>query len=127
MKRFFLTCFIFLVITDLFAVEYLLKIPQNSDRQLQVLRDQYQFKLRFRSNNFSLVQAVGISSEAKVLDRISSDFNYFVLATQGSNRIADIKEYKILERFDGFTLIKLHVAFESMLFNIRGHCSKLPV
>jgi len=126
-KRFFLTCFIFLVITDLFAVEYLLKIPQNSDRQLQVLRDQYQFKLRFRSNNFSLVQAVEISSEAKVLDRISSDFNYYVLVTQGSNRIADIKEYKILERFDGFTLIKLHADFESMLFNIRGHCAKLPV
>ena len=128
MKRFILAYFVFLITTDLLATEYLLKIPQNSDRQLQILQGQYLFRLRFRTKDFALIQSEKISSEAEVLDQISPGFNYYILATQGSDRIfADVKESKVLERFNGFVLIKLHIAFEPMLFNVTSHCAKLPI
>ena len=128
MKRFLFTCFVFLIATNLFAEEYLLRIPQNSDSHLRILQDQYQFKLRFRTNNSALIQAERIYPGAEVLDQISPSFSYYILATQDSNQVfADIKESKILDSFDGFTLIKLHIMFESMLFNVTSYCARLPV
>ena len=127
-KRVVFACLVFLVTVDLLAAEYLLKIPQNSDRQLQVLQEQYRFKLRFRTQNFALIQAEEISSAAKVLDQVTPDFNYYILETHGADRVfVDIRESKVLDRFNGFTLIKLHVAFESILFNLTSHCAKLPI
>ena len=110
--------------------ELLLKIPQNSNRQLRILNDRYGLKLRYRTSDFSIVQAsrsaLRALSEAKVLDVVLPEYSYYLLRLGAR---AEAESYgELLDAFDGTFLVKLPGELEGMLFKIPGHHrARLPI
>ena len=110
--------------------ELLLKIPENSNGQLRVLNETYGLKLRYRTPNFSIVQASQSAqpalSHAEVLDVVAPEFNYYLLrlGTQ-----AEAEEYgETVDAFDGIFLVKLPGELEGQLLKIPGHHrARLPI
>ena len=110
--------------------ELLLKIPQNSNQQLRILNDRYGLKLRYRTSDFSIVQvsrsALRALSQAKVLDVVLPEYNYYLLRLGPR---AEAESYgELLDEFDGTFLVKLPGELEGMLFEIPGHHrARLPI
>ena len=110
--------------------ELLLKIPENSNGQLRVLNERYGLRLRYRTRDFSIVQAsrsaLPALSRAEVLDVVQPEFNYYLLrlGTQ-----AEAEEYgETVDAFDGIFLVKLPGELEGQLLKIPGHHrARLPI
>ena len=111
-------------------VELLLKIPENSNAQLRILNETYGLKLRYRTANFSIVQASQSAqpalSHAEVLDIVVPEFNYYLLRMRTQ---AEAEEYgELVDAFDGIFLVKLPGELEERLFKIPGHHrARLPI
>ena len=103
--------------------ELLLKIPENSNQQLRVLTERYGLKLRYRTRDFSIVQAsrsaLPALSHAEVLDVVLPEFNYYLLRL-GTQSEAE-KYGELLDAFDGIFLVKLPGEIEGKLLKIPGH------
>ena len=72
------------ITTALFAqTDLLLKIPETSDNQIRILKARFNIKLRYRTQNFSIIEAYHSTlpelPSVKILDSISSGFDYFVV------------------------------------------------
>ncbi|MDE0300365.1 MAG: M28 family peptidase [Candidatus Poribacteria bacterium] len=110
--------------------ELLLRIPENSNQQLRVLNERYGLKLRYRTPDFSIVQAsrsvLPALHRAEVLDIVQPEFNYYLLRL-GTR--AEAESYgELLDAFDGTFLVKLPGELEGMLFEIPGHHrARLPI
>lgn len=110
--------------------ELLLKIPENSNAQLRILNESYGLKLRYRTSDFSIVQAsrsaLPALSHADVLDIVLPEFNYYLLRLGAR---AEAEGYgELLDAFDGKFLVKLPRELEGRLFKIPGHHrARLPI
>ena len=110
--------------------ELLLKIPENSNAQLRILNETYGLKLRYRTANFSIVQASQSAqpalSHAEVLDIVVPEFNYYLLRMRTQ---AEAEEYgELIDAFDGIFLVKLPGELEGQLLKIPGHHrARLPI
>ena len=110
--------------------ELLLKIPENSNRQLRVLNERFGLRLRYRTLDFSIVQAsrsvLPALPHAEVLDVVLPEFNYYLLRLGVP---AEAESYgELLDAFDGTFLVKLPGELEGMLFEIPGHHrARLPI
>ena len=109
--------------------ELLLKIPENSNQQLRVLTERYGLKLRYRTRDFSIVQAsrsaLPALSHAEVLDVVLPEINYYLLRL-GTQSEAE-KYGELLDAFDGIFLVKMPGELEGKLLKIPGHHrAKLP-
>ena len=127
---FFLSVFI---ANFLFAQEeLLLKIPANSNYQIRLLKAHYNVKLRYRTQDFSIIQAnqnaLPELPSPQILDSISPDFGYYLLWLDDATEKSAIEAYgEILDQFSGLFLLKLHSDFEPVLFNLPvHHRAKLP-
>ena len=131
-----------LIPTNLFAEEDLLiKISESSNRHLQLLQAHHGIKVRYRTPDFSIVQAplssgsIGARQnlltelpDPQVLDTVTPGFNYYVLWFSSAEEQAAVEAYgEILHRFGGFSLLKLHTNLESVLLDLPvHHRAKLP-
>ena len=110
--------------------ELLLKIPENSNRQLRVLNERFGLRLRYRTLDFSIVQAsrsvLPALPHAEVLDVVLPEFNYYLLRLGVP---AEAESYgELLDEFDGTFLVKLPGELEGRLFKIPGHHrARLPI
>ncbi|MCH8291176.1 M20/M25/M40 family metallo-hydrolase [Candidatus Poribacteria bacterium] len=134
----FIHIFFLLITLHLFAQiepteqNLLLKIPENSIHQLRLMGERYGVKVRYRTANFSIIQASRSAlpelRNPQILDSIIPDFNYYILWLDTPERLSEIEKYGIvLDQFDQFYLIKLHADYESLLFRFPAHHrAKLP-
>ena len=103
--------------------ELLLKIPENANNQLRLLTERFGLKLRYRTADFSIVQAsrsvLPALSRAEVLDVVQPEFNYYVLRLGSQTEAENYGE--LLDAFDGIFLVKLPGAVEGRLLKIHGH------
>ena len=110
--------------------ELLLKIPQNSNQQFRVLTERFGLKLRYRTPNFSVVQAnrsaLPALSHSEVLDVVLPEFNYYLLRLGAR---AEAEEYgELIDALDGIFLVKLPGELEGNLLKIPGHHrARLPI
>jgi hypothetical protein len=110
--------------------ELLLKIPENSNRQLRVLNERFGLRLRYRTLDFSIVQAsrsvLPALPYAEVLDVVLPEFNYYLLRLGVP---AEAESYgELLDAFDSTFLVKLPGELEERLFKIPGHHrARLPI
>ena len=103
--------------------ELLLKIPENSNSQLRILNERFGLKLRYRTPDFSIVQAsrsaLPALSHSEVLDIVLPEFNYYLLRLGAQ---AEAEEYgELIDAFDGIFLVKLPGELEGNLLKIPGH------
>ena len=144
MVKRFISVLIFLIFipTILFAQEDLLvKIPDSSNRRLQLLQAHHGVKLRYRTPDFSIIQvpsgsgSIGASQnmltellDPQVLDTVTPGFDYYILWLPSAGERAAIEAYgEILHQFGGFSLLKLHTNLESVLLDLPvHHRAKLP-
>jgi hypothetical protein len=110
----------------------LLKISESSVHQLRNLQIHYGVKVRYRTADFSIIQAAQSAvpelPEPRILDTISPDFDYYLLWLNAEKAVSAIEQYgKVIERFDRLYLVRLHIDDEEILFNIPAqHRAKLP-
>lgn len=110
--------------------ELLLKIPENSNQQLRILNERFGLKLRYRTRDFSIVQAsrsvLPALSHAEILDVVQPEFNYYLLRL---GTPAEAERYgELLDAFNGTFLVKLPRELEGKLLKIPGHHrARLPV
>ena len=110
--------------------ELLLKIPENSNQQLRILSERFGVKLRYRTADFSIVQAsrsiLPALSHAVPLDVVLPEFNYYLLRLGAQ---AEAEKYgELIDAFDGTFLIKLPGGLEGELLKIPGHHrARLPI
>ena len=102
--------------------ELLLKIPENANGQLRLLTERFGLKLRYRTADFSIVQAsrsvLPALSHAEVLDVVQPEFNYYLLRL-GSQ--AEAENYgELLDAFDG-------IFWSNCRGRLRGDCSRSTV
>ena len=121
------------ITTALFAqTDLLLKIPETSDNQIRILKARFNIKLRYRTQNFSIIEAYHSTlpelPSVKILDSISSGFDYFVVLPTSTQERLKVERYgEILDSIDGFLLLKLRTDFEPVLFDLPvHHRAKLP-
>ena len=110
--------------------ELLLKIPENSNQQLRILSERYGLKLRYRTTDFSIVQAsrsaLPALSHAEVLDVVLPEFNYYLLRLGAQVKVERYGE--LLDAFGGIFLVKLPGEREGRLLEIPGHHrARLPI
>ena len=123
MRKLAISILVFLLYgTPLLSAEedLLLKIPENSNRQLRVLNERFGLKLRYRTPDFSIVQAsrsvLPALPHAEVLDVVLPEFNYYLLRLGVP---AEAERYgELLDGFNGIFLVKLLGELEGELFKI---------
>ena len=120
--------------TQLFAQEErLLKIPENAIEGLRILQQRYGVKLRYRTTDFSLIQAdesaIPELRNVQILDIVVPGFDYYILFLNAPDARLAIEKYgEVLDQFDRFYLIRLPIANEGFLLSFPvHHRAKLPV
>ena len=125
--------FFFFTTTQLFGQgERLLKIPENTIDELRILQQRYGVKLRYRTTDFSLIQAdesaIPELRNAQILDTIVPDSDYYILFLNTPDALLRIEKYgMVLDQFDRFYLLRLPMAHEGLLLSFPvHHRAKLP-
>ena len=90
--------FFFFTTTQLFGQgERLLKIPENTIDELRILQQRYGVKLRYRTTDFSLIQAdesaIPELRNAQILDTIVPDSDYYILFLNTPDALLRIEKY----------------------------------
>ena len=132
--RFALILFLTVFITNTLCAqtELLLKIPETSDHQIRLLKARFNIKLRYRTQNYSIVQAYHSMlpdlPSAEILDSISPGFDYYILMPTSAQERSKVERYgEILDATGGLLLFKLRTDFEPVLFDLPvHHRAKLP-
>ena len=133
-ERLIVVCiFFFFITTQLFGQEErLLKIPENTIDELRILQQRYGVKLRYRTTDFSIIQAnrsaIPELHNAQILDTVVFSFDYYVLFLNTPEVRRAIEHYgEVLDQFDRFCLIRLPTASEGVLLSVpTHHRAKLP-
>ncbi|MCZ6676579.1 MAG: M28 family peptidase [Candidatus Poribacteria bacterium] len=135
MHRYFTAVLILSILTTtpLFAQEELLiKIPENTNRAVRLMQERHEIKLRYRTQDFAIVQAdrrvLPELPNAQILDQVTPGFSYYLLwLDRASDQMAIQRYGEILDQFGRFFLLKLQDSLESILFELPAHHrAKLP-
>lgn len=128
-----ISIFFFFITTQLLGQEErLLKIPENSIDELRILQHRYGLKLRYRTTDFSIIQADRSAlpelHNAQILDTVVPGFDYYIVFLRRPDARRAIARYgAVLDQFNRFYLIRLPTASEGVLLSVpTHHRAKLP-
>lgn len=123
---------VFIANTLCAQTELLLKIPETSDHQIRLLKARFNIKLRYRTQDYSIIQAYHSTlpdlPSAEVLDSISPGFDYYILMPTSTQERTKVERYgEIIDAASGLLIFKLRTDFEPVLFDLPvHHRAKLP-